>query len=67
MLSQRVTRASRALAQVGWVLVTGTVIIVPVALLVDGLPSGGAQWRAAGIAAVAGVTYVAAFACLLRA
>jgi drug/metabolite transporter (DMT)-like permease len=67
MLSQRVTRASRALAQVAWVLVTGTVIIVPVALLVDGLPSGGAQWRAAGIAALAGVTYVAAFACLLRA
>ena len=67
MLSQRVTRASRALAQVAWVLVTGTVIIVPVALLIDGLPTGDAQWRAAGIAAVAGVTYVAAFSCLLRA
>jgi drug/metabolite transporter (DMT)-like permease len=67
LLSQRVTRAARALAQVAWVLLTGAAIIVPVALLVDGLPSGGAQWRAAGIAALAGVTYVAAFFCLLRA
>jgi len=66
MLSQRVARATRALAQVAWVLVTGTVIVVPVALLVDGLPSGGAQWRAAGFAAAAGLAYVAAFFCLLR-
>ncbi len=66
MLSQRVTRASRALAQVAWVLITGTVIIVPVALLVDGLPSGGAQWRAAGVAALAGVDLRRGLRCLLR-
>ena len=67
MLSQRVTRASRALAQVAWVLLTGAVIIVPLALLVDGLPSGAAQWRGAGFAALAGAVYVVAFFCLLRA
>ncbi len=67
MLSQRVTRATRALVQVAWVLVTGAVIVLPVALIVDGLPSGGAQWRAAGFAALAGAIYVAAFVCLLRA
>ena len=67
MLSQRVTRATRALTQVAWVLVTGAVIVVPVALIVDGLPSGGAQWRAAGFAALAGAGYVVAFVCLLRA
>ena len=67
MLSQRVTRAARALTQVVWVLVTGALIIVPVALLVDGLPSGGAQWRAAGTAALAGAAYFGAFLCLLRA
>jgi len=66
MLSQRVTRAARALTQVVWVLVTGALIIVPVALLVDGLPSGGAQWRAAGAAALAGAAYFGAFLCLLR-
>ena len=67
LLSQRVTRAARALTQVAWVLVTGALIIVPVALLVDGLPTGGAQWRAAGAAALAGIAYFGAFVCLLRA
>jgi drug/metabolite transporter (DMT)-like permease len=67
LLSQRVTRAARALTQVAWVLITGALIIVPIALLVDGLPAGGAQWRAAGAAALAGVAYFGAFLCLLRA
>ena len=67
LLSQRVTRAARALTQVAWVLIIGALIIVPIALLVDGLPAGDAQWRAAGAAALAGVAYFAAFACLLRA
>jgi len=67
LFSQRVTRATRALTQVAWVLVTGALIIVPVALLVDGLPAGGAQWRAAGAAALAGIAYFGAFVCLLRA
>ena len=67
LLSQHVTRRTRALTQVVWVLMTGAVIIVPIALLVDGLPSGSAEWRGAGIAALAGVVYFAAFTCLLRA
>ncbi len=67
LFSQRVTRAARALTQVAWVLITDALIIVPLALLVDGLPSGGAQWRAAGAAALAGVAYFGAFLCLLRA
>lgn len=66
LFSQRVTRAARALTQVVWVLLAGTAIIVPIALLVDGLPSGGAQWRAAAAAALAGVAYFGAFLCLLR-
>jgi drug/metabolite transporter (DMT)-like permease len=67
LFSQRVTRRTRALTQVVWVLGTGVVIIAPIALLVDGLPSGAAQWRAAGLAALAGAAYFAAFFCLLRA
>jgi drug/metabolite transporter (DMT)-like permease len=66
LFSQRVTRAARALTQVVWVLLAGAFIIVPIALLVDGLPSGGPQWRAAAMAAVAGVAYFGAFLCLLR-
>jgi drug/metabolite transporter (DMT)-like permease len=67
MLSQRVTRQTRALVQLSWVLTTGVVIVVPVALLVDGLPSGAVEWRAAGLSALAGAGYFAAFLCLLRA
>ena len=66
LLSQKVTRKTRALTQVAWVLLTGTVIIVPVALIVDGLPSG-AEWRGVGFSVLAGVVYFAAFGCLLRA
>jgi drug/metabolite transporter (DMT)-like permease len=66
VLSQGVTRGTRALTQVVWVLMTGVVIVVPIALLVDGLPHGSAQWRAACLAALAGVIYVGAFYCLLR-
>jgi drug/metabolite transporter (DMT)-like permease len=66
LFSQRVTRAARALTQVAWVLISGALIVVPIALLVDGLPSGGAQWRAAGAAALAGIAYFFAFLCLLR-
>jgi drug/metabolite transporter (DMT)-like permease len=66
LFSQRVTRAARALTLVVWVLLAGAIIIVPVALLVDGPPSGAAQWRAAAMAALAGVAYFGAFLCLLR-
>lgn len=65
LFSQRVTRRTRALTQIVWVLATGTIIVLPVALVVDGIPSGD-EWRAAGMAALAGVAYVAAFSCLLR-
>ena len=67
LLSQHVTRKTRALTQVVWVLATGVAIIVPVALLVDGLPSRGAECRGAGFSALAGVVYFGAFGCLLRA
>lgn len=65
MLSQNVSRATRPLTQIVWVLVTGVVIAVPVALIVDGLPHGH-EWQGAGLAALAGLLYLAAFFCLLR-
>jgi drug/metabolite transporter (DMT)-like permease len=67
LFSQNVTRRTRVLTQMVWVLATGVVAIVPIALLVDGLPHGEAQWRAAGFAASAGALYFFAFFCLLRA
>ena len=65
MLSQRVTRETRALTQMLWVLATGVIVILPVALLVDGLPASG-EWQGAGLAALAGALYFFALFCLLR-
>ena len=65
MFSQRVTRETRALTQMVWVLATGAVIILPVALVLRGLPDDG-EWTGAGLAALAGVLYFGALFCLLR-
>jgi drug/metabolite transporter (DMT)-like permease len=66
MFSQRVTRGTRPLTQMTWVLVTGVLVILPIALLVDGLPHAG-EWRGAGLAALAGAIYFGALFCLLHA
>jgi drug/metabolite transporter (DMT)-like permease len=47
MFSQRVTRETRPLTQMVWVLVTGALVVLPIALLVDGLPGAG-EWRGVG-------------------
>jgi uncharacterized membrane protein len=65
MMSQRVTRATRPVTQIVWVLATGVVIILPVALIAEGLPDAG-EWRGAGLAALAGALYFGALFCLLR-
>jgi drug/metabolite transporter (DMT)-like permease len=65
MLSQRVTRETRPLQQMLWVFATGAIIIVPVALVVEGLPDAG-EWRGVGLAALAGVTYFTHLFCLLN-
>jgi len=65
MFSQRVSRETRPLTQMVWVLVTGVVVVLPIALLVDGLPGAG-EWRGAGLAALAGALYFGALFCLLH-
>jgi drug/metabolite transporter (DMT)-like permease len=65
MFSQRVTRETRALTQMVWVLATGAVIILPVALVLRGVPEAG-EWQGAGLAALAGGLYFGALFCLLR-
>ena len=65
MFSQRVTRETRPLTQMVWVLVTGVIIVLPVALLLRGLPAAG-EWQGAGLSALAGVIYVGALFCLLH-
>ena len=65
MFSQRVTRETRPLTQMVWVLVTGVVVVLPIALMVDGLPGAG-EWRGAGLAALSGALYFCALFCLLH-
>jgi drug/metabolite transporter (DMT)-like permease len=65
MFSQRVARETRPLTQIVWVMATGALIIVPIAVVVDGLPIGG-EWRGVGLSALAGLLYFLALACLFR-
>jgi flavorubredoxin/drug/metabolite transporter (DMT)-like permease len=65
MLSQNVTRHTRPLTQMAWVLATGVALVVPVALLARGLPDDG-EWQGAGLAALAGAIYFFALFCLLQ-
>jgi drug/metabolite transporter (DMT)-like permease len=65
MFSQHVTRRTRPLTQMVWVLATGVVLVLPVALLVEGVPGSG-EWQGAGLAALAGVIYFGALFCLLH-
>ena len=65
-LMVRVVRAVSVWTALTWAMSVGLVVLVPLALLIDGAPSGEAQWRAAAFAATAGVLDVAGLAALLR-
>jgi len=67
LLSQRMTRVIGVLRVLWWVLISTTLVVVPIALLVDGLPASSSQWQAAVYAAAAGVLYLAAFWCAFTA
>lgn len=65
MLSQRVVRAAHPLRVVFWVLTVGVVLVVPAALVLEGPPHGGDEWRSTAVAALAGLFYVAAYYALI--
>jgi len=65
MLAQRGTRAIGPLCVALWVMLTGMVVVLPVALIVNGLPSGSEEWLGFAYACGAGVLYVGAYGCLL--
>jgi drug/metabolite transporter (DMT)-like permease len=62
LLSQRITRSTRPLTQMVWVMAFGAIVLIPIALLFRGLPADG-YWDDAGLAALAGLLYF--FALLL--
>jgi drug/metabolite transporter (DMT)-like permease len=65
-LMVKVVRAAAVWTALCWSMGTGLVILLPLALILDGPPSGPAEWRAAGFAAASGLCEAAALACLLR-
>jgi drug/metabolite transporter (DMT)-like permease len=62
----KVVRAVAVWTAMIWSMGTGVLILVPLALILHGLPSGDAEWRAVAFAVVGGLCEAAALACLLR-
>ena len=65
-LMMRVVRATPVLTALFWVQVVGLAILAPLWLLLEELPAGADEWRAAGIAALTGPIEILALACLLK-
>jgi drug/metabolite transporter (DMT)-like permease len=66
LLMMRVVRRVPVATALVWLVGTGVIISMPLALVVDGLPSGAAEMRGLWIAALGGVTYMAALGALFR-
>ncbi|HZK48414.1 MAG TPA: EamA family transporter, partial [Thermoleophilia bacterium] len=58
---------SASVALLSWVIGVGVLVMLPMALLIDGVPAGSDQWLATGLAAIGGLTYVTTLYCLVRA
>jgi drug/metabolite transporter (DMT)-like permease len=62
----RIVRSASLWTALMWVMLVGLAILLPLALLVDGLPHGDEQWRAAGFAAASGVLEFLGLGALLK-
>jgi drug/metabolite transporter (DMT)-like permease len=65
-LMVKVVRAAAVWTAMSWSMAVGLVIMLPLALVLYGLPAGAAEWRAVGFAMAGGLCEAAALACLLR-
>ncbi len=65
-LMVKVVRATTVLTAMSWAMAVGLVMLLPLALVLYGLPSGAAEWRAVAFAMSGGLCEAAALACLLR-
>jgi drug/metabolite transporter (DMT)-like permease len=62
----RIVRSASLWTALMWVMLVGLAILLPLALVVDGLPHGDEQWRAAGFAAASGVLEFLGLGALLK-
>jgi drug/metabolite transporter (DMT)-like permease len=65
-LMVKVVRGASLWAALTFVMVVGLAILLPLALIVDGLPHGDAQWRAVGYAAGSGILEALGLGALLK-
>lgn len=65
-LMVKVVRAVAVWTAMCWSMGVGMLILVPLALVLYGLPSGSAEWHAVAFAVAGGLCEAAALACLLR-
>jgi drug/metabolite transporter (DMT)-like permease len=65
-LMVKVVRATAVWTAMCWSMGVGLVILLPLALVLYGLPAGSAEWRAVAFAMAGGLCEAAALSCLLR-
>jgi len=65
-LMVKVVRAAAVWTALTWSMGVGVVILLPLALVLSGLPSGSAEWRAVAFATASGVCEAAGLGALLR-
>jgi len=65
-LMVRVVRAVSLWTALTWAMTAAVAVLVPLALVVDGLPGGNGEWRALAFAAGSGLLEVAGLGALLR-
>lgn len=62
----RIVRSASVWTALLWVMFVGLAILVPLALVLDGVPSGDAEWRAAAFAAGSGILELLGLGALLK-
>lgn len=62
----RIVRSASLWTALLWVMFVGLALLLPLALIVDGIPSGEEQWRAAAFAAGSGVLELLGLGALLK-
>ena len=65
-LMVKVVRAAAVWTALTWSMGVGVAVLLPLALILDGPPSGPAEWRAVAFATASGVCEAAGLGCLLR-
>ena len=65
-LMVKVVRAAAVWTALTWSMGVGVVVLLPLALILDGPPSGPAEWRAVAFATASGVCEAGGLGCLLR-